>query len=443
MLAKLAVLVATVTGCMTDPAGNSCPWVPGSDGYCPSDSSGGGSSGPDYHRYLSAVAVPVGDQLRVVMTGSDDGGTALETTVVTGGVAGPMVPVMLDGAPLTSAIVPQLSAIDGRVYLAWRDTRSGGGQLGAILRADGSIDPSTVALLGPDYLYLHRVGNRHLLVSRPSAGLIEGTFVEADGTVAETIEIASDVAGDTLAMTNDPDGATGMWAMAFYRSSPDGQRSSLHVVRVMADGRALDGDGIELAAWTPGEDGATGGMSLAVLPDRSVFVVMKQYPKSASAQTHVVRVPQRSLLPADGSGITDTVVADLPVFRQVVAHGNTILGISTLSTDDYREHAQLHVLDRYGAVVGTPMSVPLVTAPRAFTTPSGFGLLQTDGDVSVTMVDVRGLPGAATPIASTYELDGGCNAAAGRGSWLVLVALGLVVSRCGGRRGRCRRSRSS
>lgn len=443
MLVKLALLLAAVSACMTDAAGNSCPWVPGSDGSCPSHSSGGGGSGPEYHRYLSAVAVPVGDQLRVVMTGSEDGDTGLETTVVTGGAAGPMLPVMLDGVPLTSAIVPQLSAIDGRVYLAWRDTRSGGGQLGGILRADGSIDPSTVALLGPDYLALHRVGNRYLLVSRPAEGLIEGTFVEADGTVAETIEIARDISGSTLEMTNDPDGATGLWAMAFYRSSPDGHRSSLHVARVMADGRMLDGDGIELAAWTAGEDGASGGMSLAVLPDRSVFVVMKQYRKTSSAETHVIRVPQRSQLPADGSGITDTVVADLPVFRQLVAHGNSILGISTLSTDDYREHAQLHLLNRYGAVVGTPVSVPLVNAPHAFTTPSGFGLLQTDGDVSVTMVDDRGLPGAATPIASTYELDGGCNAAGSRGSWLVLVALGLVVSRCGGRRERCRRSLSS
>lgn len=440
MLARLAVLLVA-TGCMTDPAGDSCIWAPGNDGYCPGDSSGGGSSGPEYHRYISAVAVPLGDELRVVMTGTENSGTGLETTIVAHGAAGPMMPVTLDGAALQKSIVPQLSAIDGKLYLAWSDTRSGGGQLGAMLRPDGSIDPSTITIFGRDYLYLRRVGHRHLLVSRPAEGVIEGTFVEADGTLAETIEIAHDVAGETREMTHDSDGSLGMWAMAFYRSTPDGHRSSLHVVRVMGDGRVLDP--IELASWTPGEDGASGGFSLAVLPDRSVTVLMKQF-WDRTPETHVFHIPQRSQLPADGSGITESVVPTLPVFREVVAHGEHLLGISTMATSDYHEHAQLHLLDRYGAVVGEPTSVSIVDQPRAFVTPSGFGLLQTDGDVSVTMVDREGRPGPATPIAETYELDsGGCNASGARGSWLVLVALGLLVTRSGGRRERRRLSRSS
>jgi hypothetical protein len=205
----------------------------------------------------------------------------------------------------------------------------------------------------------------------------------------------------------------------------------------MADGRVLDD--IELTSWTPGEDGASGGMSLAVLPDRSVTVLMKQYWDRAP-ETHVFHIPQRSQLPADGSGITESVVPALPVFREVVAHGDHLLGISTVATSDYHEHAQLHLLDRYGAVVGAPTSVAFVTQPRAFVTPSGFGLLQTDGDVSVTMVDRDGLAGPATPIASTYELESGCNASGARSSWLVLLALGLVVSRSGVRRERCRPS---
>jgi hypothetical protein len=410
-------------GCMTDSNGDSCAWVPGNDGSCPSDTSSSGSS-PNYHSYLSAVAVAVGDQLRVAMTGLDDSGAQLETMTVRGGKPTNVTPVLLDGAPLAESILPRLSAIDGRVYFMWRGLETRVHQ-GAILRDDGSIDPTTITSFEGDDVTLHRVGNRHLAIARTADGTVRGTLIRADGTQAVTVEIAHGIEAEGIAATSDdPDGTAGLCAVAFYRPVTDGRE--LRVTRITEGGTMLDGDGILIARSTVGSIGV-GAVSVATLPDGSTFLTYRLN-RSSEYETHTVRIPQVVHAPVDGSAITDRVTADLPVFRQVVARGSHILGISTTYSDP-SEHAQAHLLDRDGSVLAGPVPLLVGNMPHAITTPSGFAVLQQNYDISVTYLDDSGRAGRNTPLAETYEIESGCTATGAGGSWLVLVAIPLVWRR--------------
>ena len=88
--------VALIGGCMTDGNGNTCAWVPGDDGHCPSDSGGGGGDST-FHWVSGGAAASIGDQLRVVWRTSEGDDARIETLTLDAPVVSP---VMLDEAPL-------------------------------------------------------------------------------------------------------------------------------------------------------------------------------------------------------------------------------------------------------------------------------------------------------------------------------------------------------
>jgi hypothetical protein len=336
--------------------------------------------------YSSGSAAVVGDELRVAMRSSQ---YVAVTRAHRGESAAPPIDVRIDGVPL-EGFLPQIAAIGDRTYLVWGETHNHETSYrGAPLRDDATIDGSTILELGPDLVELHRLGDRLLVVSTPetpiilpSARTLTGTWIEPDGRRAFTAELGR--IGGQFAMASDPDGSTGMWALAYPRFYSN-VGADLLVARVLSDGTALDPDGLTIARSTDtaGPGTLPTDLALAMTPGGSLLVAYTMT-AGASRELHVADIPR------DGA-ITDRIVP-LPDTPELVVRGDRVLALTRDAADDRTVPIAGRVLDRSGAVVSGPVDAGTVIDGDfdAFAVGTGFALLQRRSELVIHWLGADG-----------------------------------------------------
>ncbi|MBA3817671.1 MAG: hypothetical protein H0X17_02170 [Deltaproteobacteria bacterium] len=419
-------LIALLAGCMTDQNGNRCTYSPGNDGQCPPDDRGGGGGGPTYRSYSSPAAVTEGDHLRVVMTTREgDQPSALETATVQDGAPSELAAVLLGGAPSKHVGAPQLSAIDDRILLGW----NGGDQHRAAVLADGTLASTPIDLGDAKQMTLRRIGARWLAVHAATDvplidGTVTATWVTRDGALAGTVTLATGV--QTLSsITDDPSGASPVFAIAFTRAVDDTGVRELRVARFSSMGERLGADSVVVARSVP-KTFSVLHASVGAARDGSVLVVYAALDANIQREVHAVSIAM------DGT-LTEHPTALPPSFTapQLIPHGDDFFALSIL-VGETETIAQTAIVSRAGSVLAGPTLAAAVAYgwPRAIATRDGFALVHDDVDVSVTHLNARGEPAETTIVATTHEVDsGGCHAAGSSSAGVALALIGLLRRR--------------
>jgi MYXO-CTERM domain-containing protein len=394
---------------MTDPNGDTCAWTPGSDGFCPSDS--GSSSPPHTTTYLSPVGVLEADHIRLAMTRSETGERPQIETAVFAGVEEPEhAPVRLDGEVMPGTIVPQLAAIDDRVYLAWSDLYAGT-VVGAPLREGGTVIAEEIVNFGARDGRLRRLGDRFVFVSATTSEIL-GTWVDREGRVEKTTVLASP-ALTAVGFDVSDDGAGGALAIAFHTYDKASSTSGLSIARVFADGTTVVTPIVKFEKY----DNVT-FMQVTGTSDGGALAALGLYRENRPAPA-VVRVAP------DGTVTTEPTT--LASVTELVRNGTAVLAIS--SPENLRSEAR--VLDERGTILSGPFRLPADRSAAAFATPGGFTLLHetSDAAVALTSLDTSGFPAPPIAIAHTSTEGCGCRTTNSDTAGLFAITFAFVLRR--------------
>lgn len=393
------ILVATLlTGCMTDPAGNSCLWQPGSDGYCSTDD--GGSSGPKkiFTYYHSPAAASAPDVMVAMARTRTDEAPQIQLATVRPGESPVPVPVTLAGEPLDDASDPRLAAIGSDAYLIWFDTITRG-YVGALVDADGAI-VGTRAQFGPLPGTLRTVAERFVLVHQPDTkAIVQASWIDRDGRRERfTTVVAAGVDRDGLIGV-----AGGESIAAIATRHVDG---TLVITRVGNDGTVFTVDEIAL-------DGKVTKGNLVVRGDGGVLGVFAVQPKTGAPANWVVVV--------DKTGATRVTRSTLPPLLAMVRGPRGVL-----ATTDAATSSGLMLDDDGNLALAFELVVPRSNV--AIATSDGFAVI--DSEVSgVHLTRIAG--GVAQPTITVAEPsveEAGCGCRSSGGGTSVLFAGVLLLA---------------
>ena len=332
------------------------------------------------------TAAMVGGALRVVREYSDERGPRLQTLVAArDGDPAPALDIQIDGAPLDGSVA-EIAGIGDRGYLVWSEAHDHVvSHRGAPLAGDMTIDSATAIDLGTDVVELRRVGDRFLAVHEPEEPLLGGdrvltaSWIHADGTLERTGDL---VATREFAITDDPDGRAGLFAIVYERGYFN-QGPDLMVKRMLPDGTVLDPDGILITSST--DTAWPGTTSIAALPGGDILLIYEM-----ADQRHAVTIAR------DGT-LADHIV-ELSSVPQLVV-GDRVLAL-TLADPTVRDvPIEARILDASGNVASGPVSAGSVEDAHfaAVPTPDGFALVHHDVGFRVTWLDRDGASIGETP----------------------------------------------
>lgn len=391
---------------MTDPNGDTCAWLPGNDGFCPSDS--GGSKPKHIITYHSGTGVTASDHVRLAMTRSETGERPYLETAVFVGVEPEHTPVLLDGEPMPGTIVPQLAAIDDVVYLAWSDMGVNT-MVGAPLHPDGTVIAEEIVNLGARSGALRRLGDRFLFVFTQSTE-IRGTWIDRDGSIGNTIVLANP-ASSTSGIDVSNDGASGALAITYHTYDEPTDTRGLSIARVAADGSHRD-----TTIATFGKYESITYVQAVATSDGGALAVLGFLREG-------MRMPSIARVDPDGTVRVQPTKIDSVI--DLVRNGAKLLALSSSGT------GTASVLDEQGTVLSGPFVLNATAGVSAFATGAGFTAIHgsTDAPVSLTSLDASGFPAPPVVIAETTEDGCGCRTTNSPTAGIFVVVGGLVLRR--------------
>ena len=395
------MVLVLLTGCMTDPAGNTCAWQPGSDGYCSSDD--GGSSAPKklFTAYYSPAAAVAPDLLVAMTRSKTDEPPQIELAAVRPGELPVPVPVTISGEPLVGTSAPQLAAIGTSAYLTWVDANTRG-SVGALVDADGTI-VSARAHLGLRTGFLSTVAERFVFVHPPdAAGVVKASWIGLDGRFERSfIDVATDVEGSGLI---DVAGGESIVAIA-----------TRHVDHTLAITRAGD-DGTVFTVSEVVVDGKVTKGHIVVRADGGVLGVFEVQPAKGK--------PTRWTVIVDEIGATRVTPSTLPPLLALVRGPRSVLA----TTDETTSRG--YMLDDDGIAVPS-WDIVVPRSNEAIATSNGFAVLHTQqSGVKLTPIeDGVAQPAIMVADGGVEEAGCGCRSSGGGASAMFAGVLQLVVRR--------------
>ena len=392
------LVTSLLAGCMTDPAGNSCLWQPGSDGYCSSDDGGSGGPRKLYTYYHSPAAAAAPDVLVALARTKTDEPSQIELAAV--GSVEP-VPVLIEGEPLVDASDPRLAAIGDSAYLIWFNTVSRN-YVGALVDADARI-VSARAAFGALPGKLSTVAERFMLVHQVDAmGIVQASWIDRDGRRERfPTVVATGVDREGLIAV-----AGGESIGAIATRHVDGM---LVITRVGNDGTVFTVNEVSF-------DGKVTKGNVVMRGDGGVLGVFAVQPKMGALTQWMVIV--------DKTGAQRVVPSPLPPLLAMVRGARGVLA----TTDTTPSNAYL--LDDDGAVV-PQFGLVVPRSYVAIATSDGFALVDNElSGVHLTRIaDGEAQPAITVAEPSVEEVGCGCRSSSGGTSALFAGVLLILLRR--------------